>query len=226
MKWTYAIPQKMQVAMLLFCVLASGFLFNLIERNNVARMKSFVTSINNDRLVPATVIFHLTDNLYKKHLAMEKFLATNTDDVAPIKAELASHDKAIADLIREFEQTYIVEDEAILLTEFKSKARNHAQLEQQILVRSENDRKATSAELYEAQGKPSLEATVAQLSKLIEVQAKVSGQLLDDTKGVVAISNLLAGLQFVLILVIGKMIFSLVSASKLMRPISKNAHLN
>ena len=61
MKWTYAIPQKMKTAILLFCVMASAVLFNLIERSNVARMEGFVTSINDDRLIPATVIFHLTD---------------------------------------------------------------------------------------------------------------------------------------------------------------------
>ena len=226
MKWTYAIPQKMKTAVLLFCVMASGFLFNLIERNNVARMKSFVTSINNDRLVPATVIFHLTDNLYGKHFAMNKFLATEANDVARVKAELASHDKIIAGLISEFEQTYIVEDEAVFLNEFKINAQRHMQMEQQIVALSENNRKADGKALFEAKGKQSLDATIGHLSELIEVQTKVSGQLLDDTKGVLAISNLLSGLQLVLILVIGKMIFSLVSASKIMRPRSRNSHLN
>ena len=226
MKWTYAIPQKMKTAVLLFCVMASVVLFNLIERNNVARIKSFVTSINNDRLIPATVIFHLTDNLYSKHFAMEKFLATDTSDVARVKAQLGSHDKEIARLIYEFEQTYLVENEAAFLSELKNKAQSHLQIEQRVLALSENDRKAEGKALFEAQGKQSLDATIQQLSELIEVQTTVGGQLLNDTKGVLAISNLLSSLQLVLILVIGKMIFSLVSAAKIMRPKAKNSHLN
>ena len=226
MKWTYAIPQKMRTAILLFCVMASVVLFNLIERHNVARMKSFVTSINNDRLIPATVIFHLTDNLYRKFFVMEKFLASDTGDVARVKAELAAHDKIIDKLIHEFDQTYIVEDEAVFLNALKNKTRQYMQLEGQVLALSENNRKAAGKALYEAKGEPALDATIRQLSELTKVQTAVGGQLLDDTKGVLAISNLLSSLQLVLALVIGKMIFSLVSASKIMRPKGKNFHLN
>ena len=229
MKWTYAIPQKIKTAILLFCVMASVILFNLIERSNVARMNSFVTSINDDRLVPATVIFHLTDNLYSKLFVMEKFLETETSDTARVKAELASHDKIIARLVDEFEQTHLVEDEAVFLNELKNKTRSQMQMEQQILTLSENNRKAAGKALYEAKGKESLDAAIQQLSKLTQVQTTVGGQLLADTKSVLAVSRLLSMLQIVLILVIGKMIFSLVSASQIMRPKgkkSKNFHLN
>ena len=226
MKWTYAIPQKIKTAILLFCVMASVILFNLIERSNVARINSFVTSINDDRLVPATVIFHLTDNLYSKHLVMEKFMATGSNDTTRVKAELASHDRVIGQLIYKVEQTYLVEDEALFLKELKSKTRSHAQMEGQVLALSENNRKAAGKALFEAKGKPSLDANIGQLSELIEVQTKVGGQLLADTKGVLAVSRLLSILQIVLVLVVGKMIFSLVSAAKIMRPRSKNFHLN
>lgn len=226
MKWTYAIPQKTKTAILLFCVMASVILFNLIERSNVARMNSFVTSINNDRLIPATVIFHLTDNLYRKHFAMQNFLATDTNDTKEIKAELTSHNKAIAQLINEFEQTDLVEDEAISLNELKSEIRNQAQIEQQILTLSENNRKSAGKALFEANAELSLNAAIGQLSKLTEVQTTVSGQLLADTKSVLAVSRLLSILQLVLVLVIGKMIFSLISASQIMRPKSRNSHLN
>ena len=82
MKWTYQIPQKIKTATLPMGVMVLVIVSNLIARKNITEMNRSVTSIYKDRLIPATNIFYLTENLYRKRLAMEEFL-TNGNRLSP-----------------------------------------------------------------------------------------------------------------------------------------------
>lgn len=230
MKWTYGVPQKMQTAALLLAVMALAVILNLVGRNNVAQLNRSVNSIYNDRLIPVADIFYLSEHLYEKRFVMEKFLSQNksdVSDVSKVKAELDFRNRSINDLVRRFEQTYLVDSESRFLTSFKDKARRYTFIEQQILAMSEQNRKAEGLTLYETKGKASLKNTIYQLSELTKIQTTVGSQLRDDSRSVVALSNLLSSLQIVLTMIIGSMITLLISSSRIMDSKGKqNSNLN
>ena len=226
MRWTYGIPQKLKTASLLLGIMALVVLFNLIERSNVAQLNQSVNSIYKDRLIPATDIFYMTEHLYEKRFAMENFLAEDSNGTSNVKAKLASHNRALDTLVQKFEQTYLIGSESAFLASFRNKARRYAEVEQQTLSMIENNRKIEGRAFYKTNGNASLKDTIQQLAELTKVQTTVGGQLLDNSRGVLAVSKLVSSLQIVLTLIIGFMINSLISASKIMRPRGQSAHLN
>lgn len=226
MKWTFVIQQKLKVASLLAGVMLMVVLFNLIERKNIAEMNRSVASIYNDRLVPATGIFYLTDNLYSKRFLLEKFLSSGSRDVNALKTSLAVHDQNIKLLIRQFETTYMVDKEQAFLREFKQKVSSYNQIEGQILFLAESRSKGEAVALYDLKGKSSLISTVQKLSELTKIQTTVGGELLNNTKRILATSDLLSHLQMALAIGIGLLIVSLITASKAVSHTEKNFHLN
>ncbi|WP_256010514.1 MCP four helix bundle domain-containing protein [Desertivirga xinjiangensis] len=226
MKWTFVIQQKLKVASLLAGVMLMVVLFNLIERKNIAEMNRSVTSIYNDRLVPATGIFYLTDNLYSKRFLLEKFLSSGSQDIKALRLSLAVHDQNIKLLINQFEKTYMVDKELTFLNEFKQKVTSYTRIEEQILLLAENHSKREALALYDTQGKSSLISTVQKLSELTKIQTTVGGELLNNTKRILATSDLLSHLQMALAIGIGLVIVSLITASKAVTHTEKNFHLN
>ncbi len=226
MKWTYAVQQKLKVASLLMGVMGLIILFNIVERRNIAEMNKSVTSIYNDRLLPATDIFYLTENLYSKRFLMEKFLADGRKDPGLLRSELTRHDHQIASLIKQFEKTYLVDKESAFLNEFKQKVAAYQVLERRVLSHADNRGIEQAKLLYAKEGQLQLMQTVGQLAELTKIQTAVGGEILHESRGLLATSDLLSSLQMVLAIAIGVIILSLVAASRNVSLREKFFHMN
>ena len=226
MKWTYFIQQKLKVASLLFGVMLLVIITDLIERRNVERINNSVSSIYNDRLIPAADIFYLTDHLYNKSFLLEKFLIGSPVNIQELRQQLSAHDRDIARLTGEFEKTYLVETESAFLNEFKLRVANYGKIETEVVQLAEQNNVTGARSLFEGKAKPALKNTILTLSDLTKVQTLVGSELLEDSKGIIAMSNFLSALQVVLAIVIGVIIMSLVSASKLVSSAKGDFNLN
>ena len=114
----------------------------------------------------------------------------------------------------------------MFLKKFKEQVRNYSGIERELLSLSEHNKKAEALNLYESDGRASLEATIKQLSDLTTIQSAVGGKLVSDTKGIVATSNFLSDLQLVLAIVIGAIITALVLSSKVINRPQERFNLN
>lgn len=215
MKWTFVIQQKLKVAVLLGVVMCLVVLFNLILQKNISDINRSVNSIYNDRLIPATDIFYLSENFHHRQLTMEKFLFTDDFNTSLLRSTLKTYDSEMFTLINKYEKTYLVEEESVFLERFKQNVAQYSAIENEILSLSEKNKKAEALSLYETSGRASLENTISQLSDLTTIQSAVGGKLVNDTKGIVATSNFLSNLQLVLAIVIGTMITALIVSSKI-----------
>lgn len=215
MRWTFVIQQKLKVALLLGLVMCLVVLFNLILQKNISDINQSVNSIYSDRLIPATDIFYLSENLHNRQLAMEQFLFRSERNYNQLKAQLKKYDGKQLDLIAKYEKTYLVDEESVFLEKFKKNVSVYAALESQILSLTVANKKAEAITLYETAGRHSLENTIHQLSDLTTIQSSVGNKLLNDTKGIVATSNFLSNLQLVLAIIIGLMITALIISSKI-----------
>jgi hypothetical protein len=215
MKWTFVIQQKLKVAVLLGVIMAAVVLFNLILQKNISDINQSVTSIYNDRLIPATDLFHLSEKLYSRQLVIEKFLYRNDADLEKLRAVLTDDNVKMSQLTTKYEKTYLVDQESTSLSDYKRNVAYYLSLENQILALTQANRNVEAIKLYETVGRPALERTIRQLSDLSEIQSTVGSKLVSDSRGIVATSNFLSTLQMVLAIVIGGIITALIVSSKM-----------
>lgn len=198
---------------MLFIVMFMIVLFTFIERKNIADVNRSVTSIYNDRLVPATDIFYLSEHLYGKRFLTEQFLQSETENFSAVQAGLDKHNESIHSLIGRFEKTYLVDEESRYLNNLKISVAEYLAIEKKIMRLANSGSKNTARMLYENMGKKSLQASMKQLSLLTQVQTTAGSQLIKDSNGKVATSSMISNLQIVLSIIIGLIILSLIFAA-------------
>ena len=226
MKWTFVIQQKLKVAVLLGIVMCLVVLFNIVLQKNISDINRSVDTMYKDRLIPVTDIFHLSESLHQRQLAMENFLLKTDNNVDELQSELNKYDQRMFSLLDKYEKTYLVKEELASLKIFKQSVNNYAALERKILSLTAAGKKLEGIKLYEAVGRHSFSNTISQLSELTTIQSSVGGKLVNDTRGIVATSNFLSHLQMVLAIIIGAMIVNLVVSSKVINQTQENFKWN
>ena len=196
MKWIGGIRSRVGAALLLSAMLLSVLINNYWEQSNVQHWDESFSSIYDDRLLPATYIFKLTERLYKKRLLWGE--AARAGSAEAIRAKLDEHDEAIDALVMEFETTVLVDAEKQALKGFKSRWRACRDLERRwVDLPSEGSLPAMEAEFDQA---------LHQLNMLSRIQEQVGFDLKKGSKNLLASSSILSRLQIVLLIVIGLLI--------------------
>lgn len=189
MKWAYYVRYKLKAAIVLFIILAFVLLNHFWERSNFSRLDESVSSIYKDRLLPATYLFQLSDHLYKKRLLQGQ--------VEINMQEQQQHDKAMDELIKNYEATYLTDAERAQWLTFKQHLATYNLAGQQ----------AANPQLLQAQ----FDQTLFDLNQLNNTQAQEGGQLQKTSKGIMndgAFSS-----QIEIVLIIGLGLFTLILLS-------------
>lgn len=227
MKWTFIINQKIKVAFLLGSIMVLIALTNMMEQRNIDHINKSFSSIYYDRLIPATDIFYLTEQLYSKRLLMENTLyGENSISSDEIRKQLNTHSLAIDDLIEKFSKTYLVKNESESLLDFKERVAHYNKVEEKILNVLEKESVMVARKLYETEGKKDLLQTIQDLKALTKIQSTVGLALIHDSKSIISSSNILMTLQITIAIIIGLFIQALVMASKLASRDTGNFNLN
>lgn len=226
MKWTLAIRQRHKVAVLLASVMALVLITVVVERKNMNDISKSVASIYNDRLVPASDIFDLTEKFYNKRFLLEKYLESETESLVELRSQLSKHDQEISALVAKYEKTYLVSDESKGIEEIKARISQYQQLETNVIDLSKRQNRPEALGYYKAEAKPVLQAVLIQLSRLSDVQIEVGSELLKKSANIAAMSRMLLTIQIVLSVVIGMMIVALVNTSRMVSSDSTNYNLN
>ncbi len=226
MKWTFVIQQKIKAALALGSIMLMIVFFTFLEKKNIADMNRSVSSIYNDRLIPATDIFYLSEHLYGKLFLAEQFLQSEDSNINTVQTGLRKHNKAINLLIARFEKTYLLEEESKYLSALKSIVHSYQKTEEDIIRLSSKGARAAAITLYETEGKEILQAGIKQLVLLTQVQAVAGSELIKNSNGTVASSSMISSIQIVLSIVTGLIIISLIFAAGVTAGKEKNFHLN
>ena len=227
MKWVFAIQQKHKVALLLGCILCIVILTTIVERINMGDINRSFTSIYNDRLIPATEMFYLSENLYSKRLLMEKFLLSPEENqTGELRKNLDAHNQNIDSLIEEYEKTYLVDNESKYLTAFKNKIAEYAKIEQKVMKLSESGSKEEGVEIFENQGAALFQSTIQNLHQLTQIQSTVGKELIAETQSAMASTNILSHLQIALAFIICVIIQVLLLTSTVINKQKQPFHLN
>src|SRR5690606_33177471 len=124
-------------------------------------------SMHDDRLVPATSLFHLSDQVRTRRLVLEEHLLGHGElDLAQVHYELGRLDGGIAASLAEIDRTYLVDDESQLLHEFRVQLVQYTRLEQALLAELAAGRDAS----YDDTIRKAFEDLRAELIALTDIQ--------------------------------------------------------
>lgn len=226
MKWTFVIREKFKAALLLACIMLLVGFTTIMQRSNMKDMSQSFSSIYYDRLIPATDIFYLTENLYNKRFVIEHLLYSEEPFQASMAATLEMHNDSIEGLISKFEETYLVKEELNYLTEFKQRIDHYNVVEADILDAIVTKSKSEARKLYESDGKADLRQTMLCLAKLTKIQSSVGQDIFKTSHGIAFSSDLVLTIQIVLAILIGVLAHGVILSSRLVNRKQQNFHLN
>ncbi len=103
MKWIVSLKEKKKAAVALFVALAVILLNLFFNSKDYDKLDQNMSSIYNDRLMPAGYLFQISDHLYQKQLLHMDERIPATD----LKQQLQQHDRSIAKLVKAYEATYL-----------------------------------------------------------------------------------------------------------------------
>jgi len=216
MNWSFVIQQKLKAVILLGGIMLMIILGALISRNNMRGLDKSFSSIYQDRLIPATTIIYLSENLYGKRLLLEKFLFSDSlNSSVQISGQLLTYDHSIDSLIKVFGRTYLVVQEEKSLTAFKNCVDQYALLEKSILKLENAGQRAAGRKLFQEAGKDGFQKTIDNLNDLTSIQSNVGMELMKESKSDMASVWLISFLQIGLAVIVGLIILILIQNSKI-----------
>ncbi|MNJ99956.1 Four helix bundle sensory module for signal transduction [compost metagenome] len=228
MKFAYSLKQKTKIAILLFLIMACTILIRLLEDRSIKNMEKAFSSLYNDRLVPATDIFYISEKLYAKRFLLETFVYSDQNKLSAqrLNNKLKTYDRNIDTLLAKYEKTFLVKNEKNHLTELKVKLLENKVLEKNILLNANALDKAALRKLYDSSAEQSFLDISNTLSQLTKVQTVVGEQLKEESQKIVRGTNLYSTLQLLIAIVIGALIVSILAASNVMNIRNDNFNLN
>lgn len=192
MRWARNVGRKTKVAILVGVVVIAALADNLWRRSDMEELGHSVSSIYEDRLVPATHVFKLTDRMYRKRLSWAE--AERPGQAEAVRADLSAHDAAIQKVVTEFEATYLVTEERQALDAFKATWKAGRDLEQAFVARpSPEVRDGLTREF---------DRSLRQLSVLSQIQQEVGQDLKKGSTSLLHGARVLTEVEISLLIVL------------------------
>ena len=217
MKWTYSIQQKSKTAVLLMVVVATIIGCNYLEKKFFTDINQSVSSIYNDRLIPAAELFHANDIMYKKRLILEKYLVNPArQDYRLVKEQLVAHNAQIDSIILAIETSYLVDEESTSLYHFKKSVNQYNQLEEVYLAKAEA--LPLPADTYDKEMCSLFKAIHEDLVLMSSIQTSVGKELLKGSRTISGSATLISNLQSAIVVVIMLIVYALLLSSRSLIP--------
>lgn len=207
----------MKIASFLFFIMCSTMLIRMFEDKSIKNMSNAFVSMYHDRLIPATDLFFLAENVYAKRYLLEE--ALNPDRTIEVsfgrlREKLEVHNKNIDSLVHKYEGTFLIKKEKSQLADLKTKLRDGIKMEDNIITMSEKHTLTEGRHLFESMGKAAFNNISEKLSELSRIQTDAGEELIRESESIVSGSKLYSTAQVCLAIFIGIMIVNLVLTSK------------
>lgn len=220
MKAILSIRPKFKVALSLLMLIIVLLCGVLLERSFFSRVNEASSSIYNDRLVPSTAVYHLSD-----HITQRRFIADDYVDKFPksppstTRQELRFHEQQTDSIIQAFEETFLVKKESKSLKELKKHLVHYHDLELEVLATGQPSKLQDIHRLYGL--------IRGELHELSRIQTHVGQELLTETQHITSSAGMVSHLQVLALIITCLIIQAFILASKAIRsPIKQKHHFN
>lgn len=174
----------------------------------------------NDRLVPATDLFHISELLFDKKDILEKHQRSVILETEQTTKLLGAQDFKIDSVLKKYEKTFLVSNEKDHLVHLKENLKAHQQLEKQVVSSTKGD------DIALEQLNDSYKSILQNLSLLTKTQIEVGKELIKESQSLFTGSKIYSAIQFALAIVIGILIVSIIFASNVMKVKQDKFNLN
>lgn len=219
----------MKIATFLFAIMACMMLIRFLEDKSVKSMNESFVSMYNDRLIPATDLFYIAENIFAKKYALDSFLYSGNlpeKSAEGLKKQFLQINTVIDSLLKKYEKTFLVKQEKQQLQELKDRLLSSITAEQHVIAMSISHTLTDGRKLYETVGRETSRKTVQQLTELMSIQTQVGQELIQNSESMVSRSKLYSTLQIALAILIGILIVGIISASNVVQVRNEKFNLN
>jgi hypothetical protein len=202
----YNIKEKGKFILLLCALLLIEIFSTNSQTQNVQQLDSTINEMYSDRLIAQDLIFKMAENIHQqKTILFAKY------DQDSINRALNHHFEKIAGFINSYDKTALTNDEANLLSSFKTKI---SRLSSITLNANEDQSVLYKKDKYNVQ----LDLLLLDLNRLAEIQVSRSGHLKDDSHKIVSFSNIINELNKALMIITALGIAAMALTSKSIVP--------
>lgn len=226
-KWILVTRNKLKLTLGLLLLATLLFAANLFEKRQVASMDQSFLSIYEDRLVPATSIFEIRENLYRKRELLKDMLHPASQDIAAQQSELATCNLQVEHLLEAYKKTFFLEKESGVLLAFEQDLQTYDQLERNVIRELSSGNTPMASRLFDEDALPHFKTAVLKLAQLNQIQSEIGKDMVSNSKKKLASFLLLSDLEMALILLFSVVAHILIYASRsLFRPRTEPFNLN
>ena len=222
MSFKHTIKQKSKIAIFLFGVMACTLLIRVLEDKSIKEMNNAFISLYKDRLIPATDLFYIADNLYAKRYLLENMQEKSPSAKIELIKQLGNHDANIQALMVKYEKTLLTPQEKKHLQDLKSQLKANNEIENKLLANGI----VTSKEELSKQTIASFNSITKKLTDLTQIQRKVGEDLIKNSNYVASGNNFYSSIQFALAIVIGILIVAIITTSNVVKVANEKFNLN
>lgn len=215
---------RLAIVLLAMTVVVLGS--KLLEDTFIERLRYDCHSLFVDRLRPATLVFHLSDQMHQKQSLLSGYLAQPDDQRATAAAvareRLAQHDQRIDRMLEEFHNTYLVGNEAQYLRDLRGALQRYRALEGKFLSQPDVVAAGSDEALLAA-----WRSVRDELLALSQLQEEVGQELDRDSEAYASGVTLLLYLQIAVAFVLGLIAAALASSlgnPRPREPVDPNLH--
>lgn len=212
-KWTVGTRNKIKLAFVFTGAILLLLFAKWVEQGEVEHMDKSFLSIYADRLVPATAIFDIRENMHRKQEAIRGLLSPDAQP-SPSSQNLTACNTAIGRLLTDYKKTYFLKKETDHLAAFEANLLAYNQRETLILNHLKQGNPAAADEVYRQEALGYFTAATRSLSELNHIQSEIGKDILAGSQKSMASFLLLSKLELGLILLFSILAHILIYASR------------
>ncbi|WP_037319642.1 MCP four helix bundle domain-containing protein [Salegentibacter sp. Hel_I_6] len=227
MKDLYSIkPKKRKRLILVLSVFfALLLLTEFIEKRSLKSIDEDFSSLYQDRLLPASQMYELSELLHEKRMLFEN-VNDNSGVVKFNLAEITAYNNQIDQVLHDYGKTYLVNKEEVYFKDFKKHYQEYLILENTIINNLQEGAYNKADYLINKNAEDFFKILNLDLHNIASVQPEVGKQLMAHYKTSSGITSLLYYFKIALTILIGLFVLRLLGLEQLLRHPRQKFELN
>lgn len=228
MKDLYSIKPKKRkrLILLLSAFFALLLITEFIEKRSLKSIDQDFSSLYQDRLLPASQIYELSEILHEKRMLFEDIKDNGEYNAAFNLNEIKTYNSKMDQVLQDYSQTYLVEREEVYFEDFQKHYKEYLVLENTILENLREEDFTTASYLINKNANDYFKVLNLDLHNIASIQPEVGQQLMAHYKSSSGITSLLYYFKIALTILIGVFVLRLLGLEKLLRQPKQQFELN
>ena len=228
MKELYSLKPKKRKRLIL--ILSAFFVLLLItefiEKRSLKSIDQDFSSLYQDRLLPASQMYELSELLHEKRMLFEN-IKDDGEFIAELNLkEIKAYNTQIDQVLKDYGKTYLVDREEVYFKDFNEHYQEYLILENTILQNLQEEDFSTASYLIDKNANHHFRILNLDLHNIASIQPEVGEQLMAHYKSSSGMTSLLYYFKIALTILIGVFVLRLLGLEQLLRRPKQKFELN